>query len=159
MGFDEPGSCVQADDGLKTRVGTRVSKRICFFNERAIPFCEGDPGSSMTVLSSPTTDATDQAIRIPSGVGCIAIVGRRHGLHIAAEQITARQSSLRRRTVGGRDRVLRFARRTKAKRVQMTWRGLSRLRKALPVVVTLTSGGSMVLECSREATRRLRYPA
>ena len=27
----------------------------------------------------------------------------------------------------------------------MTWRGLSHLRKALPVVVTLTSGGSMVL--------------
>ena len=34
----------------------------------------------------------------------------------------------------------------KAKRVRMTWRGLSHLRKALPVVVTLTSGGSMVLE-------------
>ena len=28
----------------------------------------------------------------------------------------------------------------------MTWRGLSHLKRALPVVVTLTSGASMILE-------------
>ena len=34
----------------------------------------------------------------------------------------------------------------KAKRVRLTWRGLSHLKKSLPVIVTLTSGASMVLE-------------
>ena len=29
-----------------------------------------------------------EAVRIPSGVECLAIVARRHGLHIAAEQVT-----------------------------------------------------------------------
>ena len=35
----------------------------------------------------------------------------------------------------------------KAKRVTPDWRGLLHLRKALPVIVTLKSGGSMVLSC------------
>ena len=42
----------------------------------------------MTAPAKPTTDAANDGIRIPSGVDCIAIVARRHGLHIEAAQIT-----------------------------------------------------------------------
>ena len=100
----------------------------------------------MTAIAIPTTDAADDAFRIPSAVECIAVVARRHGLHIAAEQITLdNQLSGAELTA---EETANCAKRAglKAKRVRMTWRGLSDLRKALPVVVTLTSGGSMVLE-------------
>ena len=104
------------------------------------------PDASATALADPTADAADGAIRIPTGVECIAIIARRHGLHVSAEQITldnhlsgAELSSEQIANCGARAGL-------KAKRVRLTWRGLSHLRKALPVVVTLTSGASMVLE-------------
>ncbi|HXZ14545.1 MAG TPA: ABC transporter transmembrane domain-containing protein, partial [Roseiarcus sp.] len=90
--------------------------------------------------------AADDAIRIPSGVECIAIVARRHGLHIEPEQITL-DNHLSGVELAAEE-IARCATRAglKAKRVRMTWRGLTHLRKALPVIVALTSGGAMVLE-------------
>ena len=42
----------------------------------------------MTALGALTDDVSDDAIRIPSGVECISIVARHHGLHISAAQTT-----------------------------------------------------------------------
>ena len=110
------------------------------------PAGDSAPGAYATALADPTVDAADGAIRIPTGVECIAIIARRHGLHVSAEQITldnhlsgAELSPEQIANCGARAGL-------KAKRVRLTWRGLSHLRKALPVVVTLTSGASMVLE-------------
>jgi ATP-binding cassette, subfamily B, bacterial HlyB/CyaB len=107
---------------------------------------DGVPGSSTTALADQTPDAADDAIRFPSGVECIAIIARRHGLHVSAEQIT-----LDNHLSGAElspEEIANCAARVglRARRVRLTWRGLSHLRKALPVVVTLTSGASMVLE-------------
>jgi len=91
-------------------------------------------------------DAAEDAIRIPSGIGCIANIARLHGLHIEAEQITL-HNNLSGAELSAEEIANCAAREgLKAKHVRMTWRGLSHLRKALPVVVTLTSGGSMILE-------------
>ena len=102
---------------------------------------------STTAPVDQALDAADDAIRIPSGVECIAIIARRHGLHVSAEQITldnhlsgAELSPEEIANCGSRAGL-------RAKRIRLTWRGLSHLKKALPVVVTLTSGASMVLEC------------
>ena len=94
----------------------------------------------------PTAELTENTVRIPSGVECIAIVARRHGLHIAAEQMTL-DNHLSGAELSAEE-IARCAAHAgmKAKRVKMSWRGLLHLKRALPVVVTLKSGGSMVLE-------------
>ena len=43
---------------------------------------------SEAALVDAMAEPTEGAVRIPSGVECIAIVARRQGLHIAAEQVT-----------------------------------------------------------------------
>ena len=101
---------------------------------------------SYAALVDPTAEPTENTVRIPSGVECIAIVARRHGLHIAAEQITL-DNHLSGAELSAEE-IARCATHAgmKANRVDLSWRGLFHLRKALPVVVTLKSGGSMVLE-------------
>ncbi len=103
-------------------------------------------GTPTVALADPAPDASEDAIRIPSGVECIAIVARRHGLHVSAEQITLDNHLSG--TELSPEEIANCAARAglRAKRVRLNWRGLSHLRKALPVVITLTSGASMVLE-------------
>ena len=100
----------------------------------------------MTALSVLKDDLSDDAVRVPSGVECISLVARHHGLHISAAQTTL-DNHLSGAELSAEE-IARCAARLglKAKRVQLTWRGLSHLKKSLPVIVTLTSGGSMVLE-------------
>ena len=101
---------------------------------------------SYAPLLDPAAELTENTVRIPSGVECIAIVARRHGLHIAAEQMTL-DNHLSGVELSAEDIALCAAHAgLKAKRVNMSWRGLLHLRKALPAVVTLKSGGSMILE-------------
>ena len=99
-----------------------------------------------TALADPAPDGAEDAIRIPSGVECIAIVARRHGLHVSAEQITLDNHLSGAEMSPEEIANCAAGAGLRAKRVRLTWRGLSHLRKALPVVVTLTSGASMVLE-------------
>ena len=100
----------------------------------------------MTAIVALKDDAPDDAVRVPSGVECISMIARHHGLHISAAQAT-----LDNQLSGAELSAEEIARCAvhlglKARRVQLTWRGLSHLKKSLPVIVTLTSGGSMVLE-------------
>ena len=101
---------------------------------------------SGSALVDPTAEQEEGAVRIPSGVKCIAIVARLHGLHIAAEQVTL-DNHLSSAELSAEE-IARCATRAgmKAKCVRLPWRGLFHLRKSLPVIVTLKSGGSMVLE-------------
>ena len=81
----------------------------------------------------------------PSGLGCMVIVARHHGLHLTVPQLihdnmlTGQQVSTA--------QLLKCARSAglKAKVAHLTWDGLSHLKKALPAIVTLKSGASMVL--------------
>lgn len=104
-------------------------------------------GAVVTVLGAlRAADASDDAIRVPSGVECISLVARHHGLHVSPAQATI-DNHLSGAELSAEE-IARCAASLglKAKRVRLTWRGLSHLKKSLPVIVTLTSGGSMVLE-------------
>ena len=108
----------------------------------------------MTALGTLKADVSDDAIRVPSGVECISLVARHHGLHVSAAQTTL-DNHLSGAELSAEE-IARCAARAglKAKRVRLTWRGLSHLKKSLPVIVTLTSGGSMVLEGWTRAPKR-----
>ena len=100
----------------------------------------------MTALGVFKADAPDDAMCVPSGIECISIVARHHGVHLLAAQ-TALDNHLTGVELSAEE-IARCAARAglKAKHVQLTWRSLSHLKKALPVIVRLTSGASMVLE-------------
>jgi len=81
----------------------------------------------------------------PSGLGCLVVVARHHGLHLTVSQL------LHDNVLTGREvtlpELLKCARSAglKAKAIRLTWSGLTRLKKALPAIVQLKHGGSMVL--------------
>jgi subfamily B ATP-binding cassette protein HlyB/CyaB len=80
-----------------------------------------------------------------SGLACLVIVARHSGLHLSVPQLihdnvlTGRQTSTA--------QLLKCARSAglKAKTAQLSWDKLSHLKKALPAIVTLKNGASMVL--------------
>ena len=98
-----------------------------------------------------TIDADVQAIgepeatAEPSGLGCLVIIARHHGLDISVSQLAEpRQGEGRELSVA---ELLKAAKSVglQARSVRPDWKGLTALRKALPVVVTLKNGRSMVL--------------
>ena len=80
-----------------------------------------------------------------SGLACLVIVARHRGVHLSIAQLvhdnvlTGEQVSV--------NQVLKCARSAglKAKIAHLTWDGLSHLKKAVPAIVTLKNGASMVL--------------
>src|SRR4051794_17471375 len=92
----------------------------------------------------------------PAGLGCLVIVARRHGLHLTVSQLV-HDNVLPNREVSVSE-ILKCARSSelKATTVHLDWNGLAHLKKALPVIVMLKSGGSMVLlrlEGEKDAVR------
>ena len=89
----------------------------------------------------------------------LVIVAQRHGMHLTVQQIV-QDSSLPSDKVTPGQLVL-CARKAglKAKSVKLAWTDLKQLKKALPAIVTLTSGASMVLvgfdSESRDAVRSI----
>jgi ATP-binding cassette, subfamily B, bacterial HlyB/CyaB len=81
----------------------------------------------------------------PSGLGCLVIVARHHGLHLTVPQL------IHDNVLSGGDVSLAelvtcaTSVGLKAKSVRLTWSGLSHLGKALPAIVRLKHGGHMVL--------------
>jgi len=81
----------------------------------------------------------------PSSLGCLVIIARHHGLHLSTSQLihdnilTGREPSVL--------ELLKCARSAglKAKALHPKWSGLARLKKALPAIVMLKDGSSMVL--------------
>lgn len=80
-----------------------------------------------------------------SALGCLVIVARQHGLHLTTTQLihdnllTDQEVTI--------EQLVKCAETSgmKAKAVKLDWGGLSDLRKALPVIVRLRNGASMVL--------------
>jgi ATP-binding cassette, subfamily B, bacterial HlyB/CyaB len=81
----------------------------------------------------------------PSGLGCLVIVARRHGLHLTVQQLV-HDNVLPNREVSVAE-VLKCATSAglKGKSVSLDWNGLAHLKKALPAIVRMKTGGSLVL--------------
>jgi len=80
-----------------------------------------------------------------SSLACLVIVARHSGVHLSVEQLvhdnvlTGQQVSTAQLIKCAQSAGL------KAKATKLTWDGLSQLKKALPAIVTLKTGASMVL--------------
>ena len=81
----------------------------------------------------------------PTGLGCLVIVARHHGLHTTVSQLihdnmlTGPEVSVAELIKSASGAGL------KAKAVHLTWNELNQLKKALPAIVRLEHGGCMVL--------------
>ncbi len=80
-----------------------------------------------------------------SGLACLVIVARHSGVHLSVPQLV-HDNVLNGQAVST-DQILKCARSAglKAKLAQLTWDNLTDLKKALPAIVTLKNGASMVL--------------
>jgi subfamily B ATP-binding cassette protein HlyB/CyaB len=92
----------------------------------------------------------------PSGLGCLVIVARYHGLHLTVSQLI-HDNVLANREASVAD-ILKCGRSAglKATTVHLNWNGLAHLKKTLPAIVMLRNGGSMVLlrlEGEKDAVR------
>ena len=91
------------------------------------------------VASAPPTS------KEPTGLGCLVIVARHHGMHLTVPQLI-RDNVLTGDEVSS-PQIVHCARLVglKAKEVQLNWDGLAHLKKALPVIARLKSGQCMVV--------------
>jgi ATP-binding cassette subfamily B protein len=80
-----------------------------------------------------------------SGLACLVIVARHSGVHLSVPQLV-HDNLLTGQQITA-PQILKCARsaKLKAKVAHLTWDGLSHLKKALPAIVTLKNGASMVL--------------
>jgi ATP-binding cassette subfamily B protein len=81
----------------------------------------------------------------PSGLGCLVIVARHHGLNLSVPQLI-HDNVLPHREVSV-DEIIKCGQsaQLKATRVHLDWGGLAHLKKTLPAIVMLKNGSSMVL--------------
>src|SRR6266481_8324479 len=80
-----------------------------------------------------------------SGLACLVIVARQHGLHLTAQQLV-HDNLLASLEVSFAD-LIKCAEKARlaAKVVELDWDGLTHLKRALPVIVRLKNGANMVL--------------
>jgi ATP-binding cassette subfamily B protein len=95
--------------------------------------------------AGPPAGAESEARGEPSGLACLTIVARHHGLHLSVAQLT-RDNWLAGREVSLAD-LLKCGRAAglKVSALRLSWGRLDRLRKTLPAIVVLKNGASMVL--------------
>jgi ATP-binding cassette subfamily B protein len=81
----------------------------------------------------------------PSGLGCLIIVARQHGIHLTASQLI--HDNLLSGSEVSNAELIKCATGAglSAKAVTLDWDGLQHLKKALPAIVKLKNGASMVL--------------
>jgi ATP-binding cassette, subfamily B, bacterial HlyB/CyaB len=86
-----------------------------------------------------------EATAEPSGLGCLVIIARHHGLDLSVSQLAEQRQGDRRELSA--PELLKIAKSVglKARSFRSDWKGLCQLKKALPVLVTLKNGRSMVL--------------
>ena len=82
---------------------------------------------------------------VPSGLECLMIVARQHGLHLTTTQLIHDNLLTDQEVTLGE--LLKCANSSgmTAKAVKLDWKGLRQLKKALPAIVWLRDGSSMVL--------------
>jgi ATP-binding cassette subfamily B protein len=81
----------------------------------------------------------------PSGLGCLVIVARKHGMHLTVSQLI-HDNVLTGKEISSSE-LVKCANKAglSAKLVKLDWNGLLQLKKALPAIVRLENGASMVL--------------
>lgn len=82
---------------------------------------------------------------LPSGLECLVIVARQHGLDLTSTQLI--KDNLLTEGEVSSSQLVRCAEQAgmRSKHVKLDWDGLSHLKKALPVIVGLRNGSFMVL--------------
>jgi len=95
--------------------------------------------------AGPSKGVEPEARAEPSGLACLAIVARHHGLHLSVAQLT-RDNWLAGREVSVPE-LLKCGRTAglKVNALRLSWSRLDRLKKTLPAIVVLKNGASMVL--------------
>jgi len=94
----------------------------------------------LSLVGAPSVEALP-----PSGLACLVIVARQHGLHLTPSQL------IHDNLLGDQEvtlaELLKCANSSgmTAKAVTLDWKGLSELKRALPVIVRLRDGSHMVL--------------
>ena len=97
--------------------------------------------NAMTSLATPV----EEQQKTPSGLGCLVIVARQHGLHLTTDQLI-HDNLLSGPEVSFADLIKCAAKAgLSAKTVELDWHGLTHLKKALPAIVRLKNGANMVL--------------
>jgi subfamily B ATP-binding cassette protein HlyB/CyaB len=86
-----------------------------------------------------------QGVFVPSGLGCLVVIARQHGLHLSTSQLV-HDNGLTGKELSVPD-LMKCARSAglKARSLHLEWGALVGLKKALPAIVVLKHGGSMVL--------------
>src|SRR5262249_27166390 len=80
-----------------------------------------------------------------SGLGCLVVIARQHGLHLSTSQLI-HDNGLTGKELSVPD-LLKCARSAglRARTLHLQWNALTALKKALPAIVVLKHGGSMIL--------------
>src|SRR5260221_13962841 len=94
---------------------------------------------SLVLPDGPSEDLELEGVKNSSGLECLVIVARRHGLHLSVAQLV-RNNVLSSREVSIAE-LVKCAQSVclKAKAVQLGWNDLTSLDKALPAIVRLKS--------------------
>ena len=99
----------------------------------------------MNAMTSLAT-LVDEPQKTPSGLDCLVIVARQHGLHLTTDQLI-HDNLLSGPEVSFADLIKCAAKaELSAKTVELDWHGLTHLKKALPAIVRLKNGANMVLK-------------
>ena len=81
----------------------------------------------------------------PTGLGCLVIVARHHGMHLAVSQLIHDNVLTRREVTAAEIIKCASGAGLRARAIQLAWGGLAHLKKALPVIVRFKNASSMVL--------------
>lgn len=102
----------------------------------------------MNAVIKPATIVPAQALpsSTQSGLGCLVIVARHHGVHLSVSQLT--HDHLLTGEEVSIDQLVKCAKSSglSAKVVELNWNSLRQLKKAMPAIVRLRTGGCMVLQ-------------
>ena len=90
--------------------------------------------------------AADAGHVSPTALGCLAIVGRMHGVNLSVEQMV-RDNLLSRATRSRPNSCCNCARKAgfRCKTLNLKWGGILELNQAMPCIVRFRNGSSMVL--------------
>lgn len=101
---------------------------------------------AMTKIDVPKAATTETGSETYASLICLVKVARHHGIHLTQKQLI-HDNQLESATVGPAD-LLRCAQRAglRGKQLKLSWRDLTKLRRALPAIVFLKNGAAMVLE-------------
>lgn len=99
----------------------------------------------MTQTDVPVVATSDSSSSTFAALTCLVMVARHHGIHLSPKQLI-NDNQLEAASVGPAD-LLRCAQRAglRGKQLKLNWRHLTSLKRALPAIVFLKNGASMVL--------------